>query len=100
MALVIILIKAGLSLDLGDLKKVGRPALLMSCLPATFEIAAWVLLAPMLLPIGRMEAAVIGAILGAVSPAVVVPKMVQLMENRWGTGKGIPPADPGGSLPG
>ncbi len=90
MALVIILIKAGLSLDLGDLKKVGRPALLMSCLPATFEIAAWVLLAPMLLPIGRMEAAVIGAILGAVSPAVVVPKMVQLMENRWGTGKGIP----------
>ena len=90
MALVIILIKAGLSLDLGDLKKVGRPALPMSCLPATVEIAAWVLLAPMLLPIGRMEAAVIGAILGAVSPAVVVPKMVQLMENRWGTGKGIP----------
>ncbi len=90
MALIIILIKAGLSLDLSDLKKVGRPALLMSFLPACFEIAAFVLLAPALLKVTRLEAAIIGAVLGAVSPAVVVPKMVQLIEGGWGTDKGIP----------
>lgn len=90
MALIIILIKAGLSLDLADLKKVGRPALLMSFLPALFEIAAFVLFAPYLLGVTRLEAAVMGAVLGAVSPAVVVPKMVYLMDIGYGTDKSIP----------
>ena len=90
MALIIILIKAGLSLDLADLKKVGRPAVLMSCLPASCEILAFFLLAPALLGISRIEAAVMGAVLGAVSPAVVVPRMVQLMESGHGTDKSIP----------
>ena len=90
MALVIILIKAGLSLDLQDLKRVGRPAVLLSFLPAVFEIAAFVIFAPMILGINRIEAAVMGAVLGAVSPAVVVPRMVQLMEEGRGTRKGIP----------
>ena len=90
MALVIILIKAGLSLNINDLKKVGRPAILMSFLPAVFEILAFVLLAPMVLGIRRMDAAIMGAVLGAVSPAVVVPRMVQLMEENYGTDKSIP----------
>ena len=90
MALIIILIKAGLSLDLGDLRRVGRPAVLMSFLPASFEILAYVLFAPMLLGITRLEAAVMGAVLGAVSPAVVVPRMVRLMEEGRGTGEGVP----------
>lgn len=90
MALVIILIKAGLSLDIGDLKEVGRPAVLMSFLPAIFEILAFVLLAPKLLGVTLLEAAIMGAVLGAVSPAVVVPKMIQLMETGYGTDKGIP----------
>lgn len=90
MALVIILIRAGLSLKLQDLKKIGRPALLMSFLPAVFEIAAFVLAAPFVLGINRIEAAVMGAVLGAVSPAVVVPRMVQLMEDGYGTKKQIP----------
>lgn len=90
MALVIILIKAGLSLNIEDLKKVGRPALLMSFLPAVFEILAFVLIAPFVLRIDRIEAAIMGAVLGAVSPAVVVPRMVQLMEERYGTNKSIP----------
>lgn len=90
MALVIILIKAGLSLHVHDLKKVGRPALMLSFVPALFEIAAYVLLAPLLLPIDRPEAAVMGAVLAAVSPAVVVPRMVQLMDEGYGTQKQIP----------
>lgn len=90
MALVIILIKAGLSLDLDDLKKIGRPALLMAFLPALFEIFAFVLFAPAIMGINRVEAAIMGAVLGAVSPAVVVPRMVSLMEDGWGTNKGIP----------
>lgn len=90
MALVIILIKAGLSLNLEDLKKVGRPALLMSFLPAVFEILAFVLIAPFVLRVNRMEAAIMGAVLGAVSPAVVVPRMVQLMEEGYGANKRIP----------
>ena len=73
MALIIILLKAGLSLDLSDLKKVGRPAIMMSFVPASFEILAFVLFAPGILGITRVEAAVMGAVLGAVSPAVVVP---------------------------
>ena len=89
-ALLIILLKAGLSLNLADLKKVGRPAVLMSCLPASCEILAFVLFAPVLLGINRLEAAVMGAVLAAVSPAVVVPRMVQLMESGYGTGKSIP----------
>lgn len=90
MALVIILIKAGLSLNIDDLRKVGRPAILMSFLPALFEIAAFVLLAPAVLGVTRVEAAIMGAVLGAVSPAVVVPRMVQLMDERYGTDKRIP----------
>ena len=90
LALIIILLKAGLSLDLGDLKKVGRPAILMSCLPATCEIIGYVLLAPYFLGITRAEAAVMGAVLAAVSPAVVVPRMVQLIESGCGTKKSIP----------
>ena len=79
MALIIILIRAGLSLDLSDLKKVGRPAVLMSFVPASFEILGYVLCAPLLLDVSRIEAAVMGAVLGAVSPAVVVPRMLRLM---------------------
>ncbi len=90
MALVIILLKAGLSLDLSDLKKVGRPAVMMSCVPASFEILGFFLLAPYVLGITRIEAAVMGAVLAAVSPAVVVPRMVQLMEQGYGTEKSIP----------
>jgi len=90
MALIIILIKAGLSLDLADLKKVGRPAIMLSFVPATCEMIGYVLAAPVLFGITRIEAAVMGAVLGAVSPAVVVPKMVQLMENKYGTKKAIP----------
>lgn len=90
MALIIILLKAGLSLNLSDLKKVGRPAVLMSFLPASFEILAYILFAPALLGITRAEAAVMGAVLGAVSPAVVIPRVVQLIEENYGTEKSIP----------
>lgn len=90
MALIIILLKAGLSLNLSDLRQVGRPAVLLSCLPATCELAGYILFAPCLLGVSRIEAAVMGAVLAAVSPAVVVPRMVFLMENRWGTDKSIP----------
>ena len=90
MALIIILLKAGLSLNLADVKKVGRPALMMSCVPASFEILAFVIFAPAILHISRVEAAVMGAVLGAVSPAVVIPRMVQLMETKYGTDQRIP----------
>ena len=90
MALIIILLKAGLSLNLADLKKVGRSAILLSFVPATFDIAGYVLFAPVILGITKMEAAVMGAVLGAVSPAVVVPRMVQFIENKYGTNKAIP----------
>lgn len=89
-ALIIILIKAGLSLNISDLKKVGRPAVLMSFIPALFEIGAFVLLAPLLLHITVLEAAIMGAVLGAVSPAVVIPRMVSLMDEGYGTDKQIP----------
>lgn len=89
-ALVIILLKAGLSLDPADLKKVGRPALLMAFLPATFEIVAYTLLAPRFLGVTTIEAALMGSVLAAVSPAVVVPRMVQLMDTGYGTGQSIP----------
>lgn len=90
LALIIILLKAGLSLDLKDLKKAGRPAILMSFVPATCEIAGYILFAPLLLGINRIEAAVMGAVLGAVSPAVVIPRMVMLMEEKYGMKKAIP----------
>ncbi len=89
-ALIVILVRAGLSLDLRDLKKVGRPALLMCFVPATFEIIGVVLLAPILLGISYLEAAILGAILGAVSPAVVVPKMIHLIESGYGRKHSIP----------
>ncbi|MGB4588597.1 MAG: cation:proton antiporter [Clostridiaceae bacterium] len=89
-ALIVILLRAGLSLDIKDLKKVGRPALLLSFVPATFEILAVTLLAPMLLHITTLEAAIMGAVLGAVSPAVVVPRMLHLMESGYGKKKKIP----------
>ena len=89
-ALIIILIKAGLSLDIKTLKSIGRPAIFLSFLPALFEIGGTVLLAPLFLPVTRLEAAIIGSILGAVSPAVVVPKMVDLMDENLGTEKKIP----------
>ncbi len=90
MALIIILIKAGLSLNLSDLKKVGRPAVMMSFVPACFEIAGYVIFAPLLLGVSYIEAAVMGAVLSAVSPAVVVPRMVRLIEEKYGTEKSIP----------
>lgn len=90
MALVIILIKAGLSLNIKDLKKVGRPALMLVFVPASFEMIAYTVFAPFLFDITRIEAAVMGAVLSAVSPAVVVPRMVMLMEEKYGTDKSIP----------
>ncbi len=89
-ALIIILTRAGLSLDLDGLKKIGRPAVLMCFLPATFELLAMVLFGPKLLGISILEAAIVGAVLAAVSPAVVVPRMVRLMEEKYGTDKSIP----------
>lgn len=89
-ALIIILTRAGLALDIGDLKKVGRPALLMCFVPASFEIIATTLIAPLLLPVSYLEAAILGSVLGAVSPAVVVPKMLKLMETGYGKKMSIP----------
>lgn len=89
-ALVIILTRAGLTLNLEDLKKVGRPAFLMCFVPATFEMLGMIILAPRLLSVSLIEAAVIGAVVAAVSPAVVVPKMIKLMEDGYGTKQGIP----------
>lgn len=89
-ALIIILIRAGLKLNVSDLKKVGRPAVMMCFLPACFEIVGMVLLAPPLLHITRIEAAILGAVVGAVSPAVIVPRMIDLIDRRYGTDKGIP----------
>ena len=89
-ALVIILLKAGLSLDISDLKRSGSSAILLAFLPASFEILAYIIFAPMLFSINRIDAAVLGAVLAAVSPAVVVPKMVDLIERKYGTKKAIP----------
>lgn len=89
-ALIIILIRAGLSLDITDLKRVGRPAVLMAFIPATFEILAYTLIGPLLLPISHVDACLMGTVLGAVSPAVVVPKMVKLIEEGYGKEKAIP----------
>lgn len=89
-ALIIILLKAGLSLDISDLKKVGRPAVMMAFVPACFEILGYVIFAPAFFGITRIEAAVMGAVLAAVSPAVVVPRMIKLIEEKCGTAKSIP----------
>lgn len=89
-ALIIILTRAGLSLDIQDLKKVGRPAVLMCFVPACFEIIGMILLAPRLLGISILDAAIMGAVVGAVSPAVIVPKMLNLMEKGYGVKKSIP----------
>lgn len=89
-ALVIILTRAGLNLDIKDLKKVGRPAILMCFVPACFEIIGMLILAPMLLGITILDAAIMGTVIAAVSPAVIVPKMLKLMENEYGTSKSIP----------
>ncbi len=90
LALVIILTRAGLAMDIEDLKKAGRPAFLMCFLPALFEIMGTVLIAPKLLGITVLEAAIIGSVIAAVSPAVVVPRMLKLIEEKRGTGKSIP----------
>lgn len=89
-ALIIILTRAGLSLDTAEIKKVGRPALLMCFVPASFELIGVIALAPKLLGLSIPEAAVLGTVLAAVSPAVVVPRMVKLMDEGYGTKKGIP----------
>lgn len=89
-ALIVILTRAGLALNLEGLKRVGRPAILMCFLPATFEVAAVTILAPMLFPISYLEAAIMGAVLGAVSPAVTVPRMLKLMETGYGKARSIP----------
>lgn len=89
-ALIIILTRAGLSLDINDLKKVGRPAVLMCFVPACFEMIGMVVLAPVLLGLSVLDAAILGAVIAAVSPAVVVPKMLKLMEEGYGTEQGIP----------
>jgi len=90
MALIIILLRAGISINLKDLKKVGRPAILMSTLPAIFEIFAFAVFGPIFLNITMLDGAIIGSILGAVSPAIVVPKMVYLMDKKYGVKKSIP----------
>ena len=89
-ALIIILTRAGLGLDLSGLKKIGRPAIMMCFIPATFELLGMILLAPGLMGISVLEAAIMGAVLAAVSPAVVVPRMVKLMEEGYGVKEGIP----------
>lgn len=89
-ALIIILTRAGLALDVNDLKKVGRPAILMCFVPACFEIVGMMLLAPRLLGISILDAAIMGAVVGAVSPAVIVPRMLKLMDNCYGRSKSIP----------
>lgn len=89
-ALIIILIRAGLSLNLDDLKKVGRPALLLSLVPATMEIIGYAIFTPLLFNVNVVEALVIGAVLAAVSPAVVVPRMVKLIDEGYGTKKRNP----------
>ena len=89
-ALIIILTRAGLGLDLSGLKKIGRPAALMCFVPASFELIGMILLAPKLMGLTVLEAAIMGAVLAAVSPAVVVPRMVKLMDEGYGVNEGIP----------
>lgn len=90
MALIIILIKAGLTIDIKDLKQVGRPAIFMSFLPASFELFAYMIFAPFLLGLSLMDAALLGSVMAAVSPAIVVPRMVDLIDKGYGKKKPIP----------
>lgn len=90
LALVIILIRAGLNLDLKDLKQVGRPAALLSFVPALFEILGYIILGPILLGLSTLDSALLGSVIAAVSPAVIVPKMLKLKEKGWGTRKLVP----------
>ncbi|MCK5129102.1 MAG: cation:proton antiporter [Clostridiales bacterium] len=90
LALIVILTRAGLALDLKDLKKVGRPAILLCFIPATLELIAVMILAPLLLGIPLLEAAIMGTVLAAVSPAVIVPRMLKLMKDGYGKDKSIP----------
>jgi len=89
-ALIIILIRAGLKLNIADLKKVGRPAVLMCFVPACLEMIGMVIFAPLVLGMSYLDAAILGAVIGAVSPAVVVPRMIKLIDGGYGTDKGIP----------
>lgn len=89
-ALIIILTRAGLGLDLSGLKKIGRPAILMCFIPASFELLGMILIAPKVMGLSILEAAIMGSVLAAVSPAVVVPRMVKMMDEGYGTDKGIP----------
>ncbi|MDZ5001411.1 sodium:proton antiporter, partial [Clostridium perfringens] len=89
-ALVIILTRAGLALDIKDLKKVGRPAILMCFVPATFEILGFILLGPKLLGLSLLDSAIMGTVIAAVSPAVIVPRMLKLMNEGYGVKKSIP----------
>ena len=89
-ALIIILTRAGLNLDINDLKKVGRPAVLMCFLPATLEILGMIILAPKFLGLGLLDSAILGTVIAAVSPAVIVPKMLKLMEEGYGADRSIP----------
>lgn len=89
-ALVIILTRAGLSLNLADLKKVGHPAILMCFVPACIEMLGTLIFAPLLLGVSLLDAAIIGSVMAAVSPAVIVPRMIKLIEDGYGTGKSIP----------
>ena len=89
-ALIVILLRAGLNLDLSDMKKIGRPAIMLCFVPATFEIIGAVVLGPMCLGLSRIDSAIVGAMLAAASPAIIVPKMLWLMEEGYGTDKHIP----------
>ncbi|HDT8257740.1 TPA: cation:proton antiporter [Listeria monocytogenes] len=89
-ALIVILTRAGLSLDLADLKNVGRPAILMCFIPALFEVVGTTLLAPIFLSISVSEALLLGSVIAAVSPAVIVPRMIRLMNEGYGQKKRIP----------
>ena len=89
-ALIIILTRAGLNLDINDLKKVGRPAVLMCFVPATFEILGMIIFAPKFLGLGLLDSAILGTVIAAVSPAVIVPKMLKLMEKGYGADRSIP----------
>lgn len=89
-ALVIILTRAGLALDIKDLKKVGRPAILMCFVPAVFEILGFIILGPKLLNLSFLDSAILGTVIAAVSPAIIVPRMIKLMDEGYGTKKSIP----------
>ena len=89
-ALIVILLKAGLSLDIGDLKKVGRSAVLLSFLPASFEILSYAIFVPKLLGLHLVDGLLMGAVMGAVSPAIVVPRMVKLIDEGYGKDQSIP----------